>query len=162
MYTRLSVERKARFHKTPRFPLPSKAAGIMECCDGIMTGIFPCSTGIMGDHAKFTGSYGKLTNLWQLFNQVAMALFHSHKPVLVELAVRARAGLVADGGLEVDVDRARHVPARARLRREEGAERAVSPRRRSSCPTASGRPAGWHARGSRASSRRCRSGCRPG
>ena len=134
----------------------------MESCDGIMTDIFPWPTGIMENHVKFTGILRNLTNSCQLFNQVAITFFHSHQCWAVELAVRARAGLVADGGLEVDVDRARHVPARARLRREEGAERVVSPRRRSSCPTASGRPAGCHARGSTAPSTRCRSGCRPG
>merc|ERR1711938_76359 len=42
-----------------------------------------------------------------------------------ELAVRARADLVADRRLEVDVDRARHVLAGARLR-EEGVEGVVA------------------------------------
>ena len=44
---------------------------------------------------------------------------------VVELAVRARADLVAHGGLKVDVDGARDVLARARLR-EEGVERVVA------------------------------------
>ena len=44
---------------------------------------------------------------------------------VVELAVGARAHLVADRRLEVDVHRARHVLARARLR-EEGVERVVA------------------------------------
>jgi hypothetical protein len=44
---------------------------------------------------------------------------------VVELAVRARADLVAHGGLEVDIDGTRHVLARARLR-EEGVERVVT------------------------------------